>query len=95
VMIMENLTGKDLRKICEMNYKNNIYLIETTKESDGGYDSYDGHVVVAKTELDARVMCPTGDQHNDDFINPKYSTIKKVGVTNEEVGVLLSSFNAG
>jgi hypothetical protein len=75
--------------------KHKIYLIEETEESDSSWDSYDSHVVIADSEEEARRMCPTADQRKDCFTNPKYSTIKVVGESDEEKDVVLSSFNAG
>ena len=75
--------------------KHKIYLIQATNKSDGGYDSFDSHVVIADTEEEARSMCPTGDQHTDDFTNPIYSDIKIIGISDEMKGIVISSFNAG
>lgn len=73
----------------------NVYLLEVKKEFDGGYDSYDSHVVQAKTERKARQLCQHGDE-GDIWVMPARTIIKLIGVNEEqEEKVILSSFNAG
>lgn len=80
-----------------------IYLLKAKQAVD--YDSYDGHVVIAVNEAQARSMVPTGDEAG--FVPPytpfwtssKYSSCEVLGEDTadyERVGeVILSSFNAG
>lgn len=82
----------------------NIYLI---KAKEGvGYDAYDGHVVVAYTEHDARRNVPHGDEVGwvdgskcpDFWTDDAYSSCEKIGTAmpgEGTTGAILSSFNAG
>jgi hypothetical protein len=72
--------------------KHKIYLIVT---DEGGYDSYDGHVVIADSPKEARGMCVIGYQQKDSFTNVKLSKLKRIGSSNQKKGIVLSSFNAG
>ena len=70
-----------------------IYLLET---EEGGWDSYDGHVVIAHSEDEARRICPIADEGGV-WTERKLSTCKIIGSTiiYDEPTVILSSFNAG
>jgi len=73
----------------------NIYLLQVKKEFDGGYDSYDAHMVQAKTERKARKLCPYGDE-GEIWTMPARTTIELIGVNKQQTEkVVLSSFNAG
>jgi len=75
-----------------------IYLIKTKKEeAEVGYDEYDGHVIVANTEQEARALCPNGDEGKATWDSSEYSTCEELGETTKfnEPSVLLSSYNAG
>ena len=73
----------------------NIYLLEVKDQFDGGYDSYDAHVVQARTAKKARQLCKYADE-GDIWIAPKCATIRLIGVNKQQKEkVILSSFNAG
>jgi hypothetical protein len=76
--------------------KNNIYLIEPTKQGEEyiSYDCYTGFVVIAENEEQARELCPHADEGNI-WISHKLVECKKIGTSNGKIGVVLSSFNAG
>lgn len=82
----------------------NIYLL---KAKDAvGYDAYDGHIVAAYTEHDARRNVPHGDEVGycqpltcpDFWTDDKYSSCEQIGTMlpgEHSTGAILSSFNAG
>ena len=61
-----------------------------------GHDSFDGHVVIARTETDARALCPHGDE-GDIWWDSGKSTCWKIGEAgeSEKARIVLSSYNAG
>jgi hypothetical protein len=83
-----------------------IYLLTCNL---GGYDSFNGHIVIAESEEEARSFCRCGDEckekyrsgynENHDCVwrDPNQSTCEKIGTAeyNQDKGVVLSSFNAG
>jgi hypothetical protein len=83
----------------------NIYLIKAKQGT--GYDSYDGHVVVAYTEHDARRNVPHGDEVGwangdkcpDFWTDDAHSSCEQIGTVlpdrEHSTGAILSSFNAG
>ena len=73
----------------------NIYVLEAIV--DITYDCYDGHVVVANNDLEARKQCSSGYEGKI-WIDGEKSSIEHVGHyegMEKEPFVLLSSFNAG
>ena len=71
----------------------NIYLI--TINEYAGYDSYDGHVVIARNAVNARKLCQYGTE-GDIWKDTDMTTLRKIGETNHiKEYVVLSSFNAG
>jgi len=77
----------------------NIYLFTVKDEFDGGYDSYSGHVIRAKNEMMARLMCPKGDEGNIWIcIEPEGEKATCEILAYDVPGdsaIILSSFNAG
>jgi len=71
----------------------NIYLLRV-KEGCDDYESYDGHVVQAKSSKKARKLCPYGEE-GDIWEESEKTTIELIGINNrEKETVILSSFNA-
>lgn len=73
----------------------NLYIL--TRNIDiVGYDEYDGKVVAAPTEEDARRIAnwDTGDEGRI-WADCDAVICRKVDLKNESQGVLLASFNAG
>jgi len=75
--------------------KHNIYLIEPTSRADIGWDCYDGFVIIADNEKEARNFCPYADEGKKTWLYKTYSTIEKIGESDKEKGLYLASFNAG
>jgi hypothetical protein len=80
----------------------NIYLLEGLL--DTGYDSYNGFVVIADTEEEARALPGRGGDESDYeqdgltyWVNPKTSTCTLFGtaLAGSEPGIILSDFHAG
>ena len=72
----------------------NIYLLERTGRV--GYDEYDGFVIAADTETEARSLCDSGDE-GDIWGNQLDVSCTLIGEASEnwERGIVLGSFNAG
>lgn len=77
-----------------------LWLI--SQDENTGYDTYDGAVVAAETEDEARMIIPGGDTWDDPIryswcSTPDKVTVKLIGVAEPgtPAGVVLSSFNAG
>lgn len=75
--------------------KHNIYLIEATNEAHQPYDSYDSFVIIADKPEEARMLCDVGDEGAKTWLFKTYSTVKKIGESDEPKGVVLGSYNAG
>lgn len=77
----------------------NIYLIEPTEDGKRhvSYDCYDGYVVIASNEENARKLCYIGDE-GDIWTKQEYSKCTKIGettITMATTRVVLASFRAG
>jgi hypothetical protein len=72
----------------------NIYLLERVGRV--GYDEYDGFVIAATSETEARNLCDSADE-GDIWDNQLDVTCTLVGTASEdtEKGIILGSFNAG
>ena len=78
----------------------NIYLL--TQDIESGYDTYNGAVVCADNEDEARKIHPSSYtidwKHDRSWCSsPDYVQVELIGKakTNITKGVILSSFNAG
>lgn len=64
-----------------------------------GYDSYDSFVVVAGSESEARTIAAecAGDEGEELWLDGQFSSCTAIGTPHAdlEVGVVVSSFNAG
>ena len=71
-----------------------LYLLAT---NIGGYDSYDGHVIAAESEHEARLFAiEEAAEEGVKAWNTENSSIKIIADhTNEPAGIILSSFNGG
>jgi len=72
----------------------NIYLLERTGRV--GYDEYEGFVIAADNETEARSLCDSADE-GDIWGNQLDVTCTLIGIANDGVakGIVLGSFNAG
>ena len=83
----------------------NMKLWLLTQSTVNGYDTFDGAVVAANTEEEARGIHPktvgglglTGEKWDDRIWAPKERvTVEYLGDTDRDIsGVILASFNAG
>lgn len=75
----------------------NIYFLQRNKYEQVGYDEYIGHVVLADTKNEARMMCPYADEGRGAWLDVDRSSCVKIGVAEKSQVkcVMLSSFNAG
>jgi len=80
----------------------NIYLLEGLR--DTGYDSYNGFVVIADTEEEARALPGRGGDESDFeqdgltyWVNPKTSLCTLIGTALPDAGrgIVISDFRAG
>lgn len=83
---------------------NYIYLISQNKFT--GYDTYDSAVVCAPNEIIARRIKPCGliaendepqQKRHPEWCSPLDVKVERIGTAdeNQEVGLILASFNAG
>jgi hypothetical protein len=83
---------------------NKLYLISQDKVN--GYDSYDSAVVCAESPEAAREIHPNGYSNNDwktslhtdvwvTYEDRHIIKVKYLGESNESIGLILASFNAG
>ncbi len=79
-----------------------IYRI--SRKDSGGYDTYDGFVIVASNAKHARAMAAAqadgtgkGPNEQEVWLNSQQSTIQSIGITpaSTPAYVVLDSFNAG
>jgi hypothetical protein len=75
-----------------------LFLLDSRAGAD--YDSYEGFVVRAKNEDQARAIAQAriADERLDNehfWLNPKYSSCEVLTARGGQVGILLASFNAG
>lgn len=75
----------------------NIYKLSQNQNSD--YDTYDSCIVIAKDEVSARCIHPSGYSKwfNDDWCNsPDNVTVELIGkaLKGSTIGLVLASFNA-
>jgi len=74
-----------------------IYLIKIREDyidEVPHYDSYDSHVVVAKNEEEARLLCLSADE-GDVWTNRDYTDCIEILPLKMKPQLILSSFNAG
>ena len=78
------------------------YLYLISQDENIGYDTYDSAIVCAKSEEDAKHITPSGTGFKDQWSGTWCSSPEQVEVTclgvakpSLEIGVVLSSFNAG
>lgn len=70
----------------------NIYLVERTDKI--GYDEYDSHVVVAETELFARLLvAEKAADEGEDIWLAESTRVSEISATPSRI--VLSSFNTG
>ena len=77
--------------------KHNIYLLglatdEHAYPQGDWYDCYDGHIVIADTPEEARKSCPY-DKEGSIWTDSNKTTCKKIGESNKQKEVVLSSYN--
>jgi hypothetical protein len=77
-----------------------LYLLSQTKNND--YDTYDSCIVCALDEESARLIRPDSRNWEDNYsyswvIDPEHVKVKYIGEADStiDVGIILSSFNAG
>jgi len=71
-------------------------MTEEGEECSPIYDIYVGHVVIAETAYEARLLCPYANEHLYIWTQARFSKIKKIGETKIKTSqVVLSAFNAG
>ncbi len=75
----------------------NLYLL--TQDVNDDWDTYQGAVVAARDEDDARSIHPRGDHvwKNDNWCGPEDVRVELIGVAKEgiERGVILTDYKAG
>lgn len=74
--------------------KHSIYLLEPTEETWDKmptYDIFEGFVVIADSEKEARNMCESADE-GDIWINQKQTKCTKIGESNRRKGMVLCSY---
>jgi len=72
----------------------NLYLID--RIGHVGYDEFDGFVIAAESETEARSLCNQADE-GDIWGNQLDATCELIGTAKDGTnkGVILESFNAG
>lgn len=76
----------------------NLYILDRLDADDTGvtYDAYDGHVIRAESESDARRLASEcrGDEGPDVWLDPSRSSCMVLAADGPP-GVILSDFHAG
>jgi len=72
----------------------NIY--KCSQSHNDNWDTFDSFVCYANNEEEAKNMKPDYGDCNYSWCSPEYVTVELIGTFNNvEVGLILSSFNAG
>ena len=74
----------------------NLYLLQRIEDDGNIYDCYDGHVIRANSEAEARLMASkvSADEGSNTWLEPSSSTCIEI-IPDGKVEIILSDFHAG